>query len=207
MCEQYRPNIEAILKDSDLSTITTKKVRRTLEEQTGTSLEPMKKEINAFIEEIFVNFQPPEKPVDKSSLVVDTRKKSLRKTTPATIKKKEVKKKAGSGEKKAIDWPLLKINSPLSTIIDTDLCSRPQTVKRLWEYIRKNKLQSENDKRVINCDDLLKEICKGKETINAFTINKYLKDYFVTIPKEEQETYKQILREREGKQSQDAPAA
>lgn len=115
------------MKASDLNTITTKKIRRTLEEQTGTSLEPIKKEINRYIEEIFVNFQ---QPVREASLPVvkktvnkkpDTTK-VLKKSTPATIKKTVTKKKEPK-ERKPIDWPILKVSPPLSDIINTNLVS------------------------------------------------------------------------------------
>ena len=112
----------AILKDADLSTITTKTIRRTLETQTGTSLDPIKKEINAFIGDIFLNIQqqrssPPvvSKTEDKSKVV--------KKTTPATIKKPVQRKKKELKEKRVIDWPLLKVSPPLSDIIHTNLVS------------------------------------------------------------------------------------
>lgn len=109
------------MKESDLSTITTKKIRRELEAQTGASLDHIKKEINAFIEDIFINFGK-EKPAPAASLVVDNRK-TIKKTTAPVIKKAPPKKKKEPTEKKPINWPLLKVLPPLSDLIHTDLVS------------------------------------------------------------------------------------
>ncbi|CAO0789821.1 unnamed protein product [Mucor circinelloides] len=206
MCEQYRANIEAILKDADLSTVSTKSIRRALEAQTGTSLDSIKKEINAYISEVFVKFQqqqeerkPSLSPPAKSR-AQDINAKVVKKTTSTPIKKPAQKKKKEVKEKRVIDWPLYKVSPPLSDIIKTDLCSRPQTVKKMWEYIREHNLQSESDKRVLKCDAKLKELCDGEDQVSAFSINKYTQRCFTNIPKEEQPKYKQMLLEREAQE-------
>ncbi|KAI1310823.1 hypothetical protein EDD11_003639 [Mortierella claussenii] len=51
--------------------------------------------------------------------------------------------------------------------------SRPEVVKQIWVYIKENNLQTENDKRMINCDSKLKTLF-GQDQINCFTMNKYL---------------------------------
>ncbi|KAL8939703.1 MAG: hypothetical protein Q9216_003217 [Gyalolechia sp. 2 TL-2023] len=51
--------------------------------------------------------------------------------------------------------------------------SRPQTVKRIWEYVRQHNLQEPSDKRWIRCDDALKAVFKA-ERVNMFTMNKLL---------------------------------
>lgn len=204
MCEQYRANIEAILKDADLATVSAKSIRRSLEAQTGESLDHIKKEINAFISEIFVKFQEQQEKASQSpakSRAQDINSKVVKKTTAPAIKKPAQKKKKDvAKEKRVIDWPLLKVSPPLSDIIKTDLCSRPQTVKKMWEYIREHNLQSETDKRVLHCDAKLKELCDGEDKVSAFSINKYTQKCFTTIPKEEQPKYKQILLQREAQE-------
>ncbi|KAL9542188.1 hypothetical protein MBANPS3_008739 [Mucor bainieri] len=194
----------AILRDADLATVSAKSIRRSLEAQTGTSLNPIKKEINAFIGDIFVKFQeqqekssPAAAAAATKSRAQDSTTKVVKKTTSPVIKKPAQKKKKEVKEKRVIDWPLLKVSPPLSDIIKTDLCSRPQTVKKMWEYIREHNLQSESDKRVLRCDDKLRELCDGEKEVSAFSINKYTQKCFTNIPKEDQPKYKQILLERE----------
>ncbi|GAA5809535.1 hypothetical protein MFLAVUS_002945 [Mucor flavus] len=199
-CRQYKEKIEAILKSSDLTTITTKSVRRILESQLGISLSDIKKEINLYIEQLFLDFQQQQE--ERKSKVLD-KKVEVKKVAGNKVTKKTTKRttKKEPKERKPIEWPILKVLPPLSDIIHTQLCSRPQTVKKMWEYIRLHNLQLETDKRVIICDDKFKELCDGEERITAFSMNKYTQKFFVPIPKEEQEKYRAILRQQEENKS------
>jgi upstream activation factor subunit UAF30 len=51
--------------------------------------------------------------------------------------------------------------------------SRPQTVKKIWAYIRAKDLQDPNDKRQIRCDEAMRAVFK-QDKIHMFTMNKIL---------------------------------
>ena len=51
--------------------------------------------------------------------------------------------------------------------------SRPQTVKRIWEYVKARELQDPKDKRIIRCDDALRAVFK-QDKVHMFTMNKIL---------------------------------
>lgn len=51
--------------------------------------------------------------------------------------------------------------------------SRPQTVKRIWAYVRANDLQDPSDKRMIRCDDSMRAVFK-QDKVHMFTMNKIL---------------------------------
>ena len=51
--------------------------------------------------------------------------------------------------------------------------SRPQVVKRLWEYIKANNLQDPNDKRTIVCDDRLRRVF-NRDAVSMFKMNQLL---------------------------------
>lgn len=51
--------------------------------------------------------------------------------------------------------------------------SRPQTVKRLWAYIKAHDLQDPSDKRQIVCDAPLRSVFKT-ERVHMFTMNRIL---------------------------------
>lgn len=51
--------------------------------------------------------------------------------------------------------------------------SRPQTVKKIWEYVKARDLQNPKDKRQIFCDDAMKKVFKG-DSVHMFTMNKLL---------------------------------
>ncbi|KAL8928224.1 MAG: hypothetical protein Q9208_001934 [Pyrenodesmia sp. 3 TL-2023] len=68
----------------------------------------------------------------------------------------------------------LNLSTSLSALLDGEIqLSRPQTVKRIWEYVRAHDLQEPNDKRWIRCDDAMKAVFKA-ERVNMFTMNKLL---------------------------------
>ncbi|KAL8898039.1 MAG: hypothetical protein Q9207_006901 [Kuettlingeria erythrocarpa] len=68
----------------------------------------------------------------------------------------------------------LNLSAPLSSLLDGEVqLSRPQTVKRIWEYVRAHDLQEPNDKRWIRCDDAMRAVFKA-ERVNMFTMNKLL---------------------------------
>ncbi|KAI9655659.1 MAG: hypothetical protein M1831_004811 [Alyxoria varia] len=51
--------------------------------------------------------------------------------------------------------------------------SRPQTVKRIWAYVKERDLQNPEDKRQIRCDDAMRAVFK-QDTVHMFTMNKIL---------------------------------
>ena len=44
--------------------------------------------------------------------------------------------------------------------------------KKLWAYIKKNKLQDQKNKRNINADDKLKVVFGGKKQVSMFDMTK-----------------------------------
>jgi hypothetical protein len=56
---------------------------------------------------------------------------------------------------------------------DTKQLSRPQTVKRIWEYIKSNELQDPTDRRQIRCDDPMRRVFK-QDRVHMFTMTKIL---------------------------------
>lgn len=51
--------------------------------------------------------------------------------------------------------------------------SRPQTVKKVWQYIRENELQDPSDRRQIRCDDAMRAVFK-QDRVHMFTMTKIL---------------------------------
>jgi upstream activation factor subunit UAF30 len=68
----------------------------------------------------------------------------------------------------------------LAEVIGAKALPRTQVTKKLWEYIKKNKLQDSKNRRNINADAKLKKVFGGKGTVNMFEmtrlVNKHLKD-------------------------------
>ncbi|KAL2268255.1 hypothetical protein VTJ83DRAFT_3101 [Remersonia thermophila] len=78
------------------------------------------------------------------------------------------KRKAGGGFQKPFT-----LSDPLAELCGETQLSRPQVVKKLWDYIKANDLQDPNDKRQIRCDEKLHAVFK-QDKINMFSMNKLL---------------------------------
>ncbi|KAH7417575.1 hypothetical protein BKA64DRAFT_303617 [Cadophora sp. MPI-SDFR-AT-0126] len=65
------------------------------------------------------------------------------------------------------------LSAPLAELVGEPTLSRPQVVKKIWEYIKERDLQDPADKRQIRCDDRLQSVFK-QEKVHMFTMNKLL---------------------------------
>ncbi len=66
----------------------------------------------------------------------------------------------------------LTISPALAKIVGNKPLPRTQVVKKLWDYIKKNKLQDAKNKRNINADENLKAVFGGKSTVSMFEMTK-----------------------------------
>ena len=66
----------------------------------------------------------------------------------------------------------LNLSPELEAVIGSGPMPRTEVVKKLWEYIKKNKLQDEKNKRNINGDAALKTVFGGKAVVNMFEMTK-----------------------------------
>ena len=67
----------------------------------------------------------------------------------------------------------------LAAVVGSKPLPRTEVTKKVWAYIKKNKLQDPKNKRNIKADDTLKAIFGGKAVVNMFEmtklVNKHLK--------------------------------
>ena len=70
-------------------------------------------------------------------------------------------------------------SAALSEVVGSKPIPRTEVTKKLWAYIKKNKLQDPNNKRMIKADAPLKAVFGGKAQANMFEmtklVNKHLK--------------------------------
>ena len=60
----------------------------------------------------------------------------------------------------------------LAVIVGSTPVPRGELTKKLWDYIKKNKLQDEKNKTLINADDVLKVVFGGKKQVSMFEMTK-----------------------------------
>jgi upstream activation factor subunit UAF30 len=95
-------------------------------------------------------------------------KKPAAKKAPA---KKAVAKKAASKPRGGIAM-LVTPSADLGAIVGTKPLTRADLTKKIWVYIKANKLQDTKNKRNINADAKLKPIFGGKGTVSMFEMTK-----------------------------------
>lgn len=70
-------------------------------------------------------------------------------------------------------------SADLAPIIGDKPLPRSEVTKKVWDYIKANGLQDQQNKRMINADDKLRKIFGGKNQVSMFEmtalVNKHLK--------------------------------
>lgn len=99
-----------------------------------------------------------------------TKKKTVKKTAK---KKPAAKKKASKRKPNAAFMKPLTPSPKLAAIVGTAGLARTQVVKKMWEYIKKHKLQNPKNMRNILADAKLKEVF-GKPEVTMFEMTKLI---------------------------------
>jgi chromatin remodeling complex protein RSC6 len=103
-----------------------------------------------------------------------TAKKATAKKAPAkkATAKKATAKKPARKPNAAFMKPLTP-SGPLAAIIGSVPMPRTEVTSQIWKYIKKNKLQDQVNKRMINADEKLKALF-GKAQASMFELTKYV---------------------------------
>lgn len=140
------------------------------------------------------------KPAAKTAAVTPAAKKVVAKPAAKTVAaKKPVAKKAAaapaSAKKVAAKKPVAKKaaaaprtpnaafmkpmtpSAILAAVIGANPLPRTEVTKKIWEYIKKSKLQDELNKRMINADEKLKAVFGGKKQVSMFEMTKLISDH------------------------------
>lgn len=92
--------------------------------------------------------------------------------------KKAVKKVAKKAAKKSARKPnaafmaALTPSATLAAVIGSKPVPRTEMIKKIWDYIKKNKLQDSKNRRMINADAKLKDLFAGKNQVSMFDLAK-----------------------------------
>ena len=114
--------------------------------------------------------KPAKKPAAKKSA-----KKAPAKKAPA---KKSAPKK--SGAKRKPNAAFMKAMTPTSTlaaVVGSIPLPRTEVTKKIWDYIKKNKLQDAVNRRLINADDKLRAVFGGKSKVSMFEMTKLVSSH------------------------------
>ena len=68
-------------------------------------------------------------------------------------------------------------SSVLGAVIGMMPMPRTEVTKKIWDYIKKNKLQDAINKRMINADEKLKAVFGGKKQVSMFEMTKLVSSH------------------------------
>ena len=63
-------------------------------------------------------------------------------------------------------------DATLAAVVGSTPLPRGALTKKLWDYIKKNKLQDAKQRTMINADDALKAVFNGKKQVSMFEMTK-----------------------------------
>ena len=118
--------------------------------------------------------------VKKSAAKKPAAKKPAAKKTVAkktTVKKAAAKKPAAKRKPNAAFMKAMTPSSTLAAVIGSTPLPRTEVTKKIWEYIKKNKLQDSVNRRMINGDDKLKAVFGGKGKVSMFEMTKLVSNH------------------------------
>ena len=96
-------------------------------------------------------------------------KRKTKRRTKAKKGKKKSKRKANSAFMKPLAPTAI-----LAAIVGSKKLPRTEATKRIWRYIKRNKLQDRINRRMIKADAKLKKLFRGKGKVSMFELTKHV---------------------------------
>jgi chromatin remodeling complex protein RSC6 len=107
-------------------------------------------------------------------------KKAPAKKAPAkksAAKKPAAKKSAAKRKPNAAFMKAMSPSATLAAVIGAASLPRTEVTKKIWDYIKKNKLQDAINRRMINADEKLRAVFGGKKTVSMFEMTKLVSNH------------------------------
>ncbi|KAJ2808483.1 hypothetical protein H4R20_000871 [Coemansia guatemalensis] len=207
------PRIREILQQSDLSTVSAKKVRRQLENELNESLDTNKMQVDDIIKQQFQQlhnesqqrhqaqqqyaqqysqqtgaFIPgvPGNGVSEASTPTAPRKRGRPRKAETEKKMKRKKRVLDPDRPKRLTGlsKPMKLSETLRDFLEQKYCARTDVVKELWKYIKAQGLQDPKDRRYILCDQKL-TLLFNTDRLSMYEMNKLLNVHLVKPTPEE----------------------
>lgn len=117
----------------------------------------------------------------KASAKKGSAKKGARKAAAKTARK-TARKSAAPRKKRAPNPAFMRPMQPdeaLGAVVGGNPMPRTEITKKLWTYIKRNGLQDQKERRMINADEKLGRVFGGKKQVSMFEmtklVNKHIK--------------------------------
>ena len=102
-------------------------------------------------------------------------KKAAAKKAPA--KKAAAKKPAAKRKPNPAFMKAMTPSAVLAAVVGAMPMPRTEVTKKIWDYIKKNKLQDAVNRRLINADEKLKAVFGGKGKVSMFEMTKLVSNH------------------------------
>ena len=116
----------------------------------------------------------PKKAAKKAAPKKAAKKAAPKKAAPKKAAPKKAAKKKSARKPNAAFMKALTPRADLAAVIGNKAVPRTEAVKKIWVYIKANKLQDSKNKRMINADAKLKPVFGGKAQVSMFDMAKFL---------------------------------
>ena len=103
------------------------------------------------------------------------KRKAAPKKAPARKAARKPAKKAAPKRKRTPNAAFMKAMTPsgdLAAVVGDRAMPRTEVTKKIWDYIKRNKLQDSANRRMINADDKLRPVFGGKRQVSMFEMTK-----------------------------------
>jgi chromatin remodeling complex protein RSC6 len=124
------------------------------------------------------------KPAKKPAAKKPAAKKPAAKKAPAkkaapkkAAPKKAAKKPATKRKPNAAFMKAMTPSGALAAVVGNTPLPRTEVTKKIWDYIKKNKLQDSINRRLINADEKLKQVFGGKRQVSMFEMTKLVSNH------------------------------
>jgi upstream activation factor subunit UAF30 len=124
------------------------------------------------------------KPARKPAAKKPAAKKPAAKKAPAkkaapkkAAPKKAAKKPAAKRKPNAAFMKAMTPSGALAAVVGATPIPRTEVTKKIWDYIKKNKLQDSINRRLINADEKLKQVFGGKRQVSMFEMTKLVSNH------------------------------
>jgi chromatin remodeling complex protein RSC6 len=115
------------------------------------------------------------KPAAKNPAAKKSAKKAPAKKAPP--KKAAPKKAAAKRKPNAAFMKAMTPSSTLAAVVGSIPLPRTEVTKKIWDYIKKNKLQDAVNRRLINADEKLRAVFGGKSKVSMFEMTKLVSNH------------------------------
>ena len=117
----------------------------------------------------------------KKKAAKKTAKKAAKKAAAKRPAKKAARASKPAAKKKRAPNPAFMApmtpSADLGAVVGANPAPRSEITKKIWAYIKKNGLQDQKNRRMINADDKLRPVFGGKKQVSMFEMTKLVNQH------------------------------